>query len=72
MKDLWHAICVGVYMSRSNLLAMVLVLSAWLVLAEWLVPPPVVQAIVYVCFGWFVLGKIIVPYVERKLEKLFS
>jgi len=72
MKDLWYAVCVGVYMSRFNLLAMVLVLGAWLVLAEWIVPPVLVQAVVYLCFGWFVLGKIIVPYVERKLEKLFD
>lgn len=72
MKDLWYAICVGVYASRFNLGAMVLVLGAWLVLAEWLVPLVLVEAIVYLCFGWFVLGKIIVPYVERKLEQLFD
>lgn len=72
MKDLWHAVCVGVYLSRFNLGAMVLVLGGWIVLTEWIVPPVLVEALVYVCFGWFVLGKVFVPWIEHKLEKLFS
>ena len=72
MKDLWYAICVGVYMSRFNLGAMILVLGAWLLLAELIVPRPFVDAVVYFCFGWFVLGKVCLPWIEQKLEKLFS
>lgn len=72
MKDLWHAVCVGVYMSRFNLGAMILVLGGWIVLTEWIVPPVLVEALVYVCFGWFVLGKVCLPWMEHKLKQLFD
>lgn len=72
MKDLWHAVCVGVYLSRFNLLALVLVVGIWVVVAEWLIPRSILDAIVYLCFGWLVLGKVCLPWMERKLEKLFN
>lgn len=72
MKDLWHAVCVGVYASRFNLGAMVLVLGAWILLAEWVLPRVLVDAIAYFCFGWMFLGKVCLPWMEQKLEKLFS
>lgn len=72
MKDLWHAVCVGVYASRFNLWAMVLVASIWIILAEFIIPREIVDAIAYFCFGWLVLGKVCLPWMEHKLKQLFD
>lgn len=72
MKQFWHEFCLQVYMNRFQLWAMTAVIVAWLVIAEWVLSPEVRDMIVYACFGWFVLGAVLVPWVERKLEKLFN
>lgn len=72
MKQFWHEFCLQVYMNRFQLWAMTAVVVAWLVVAEWVLSPEVRDMIVYACFGWFVLGAVLVPWVERKLEKLFN
>ena len=72
MKAFWHEVCIQAYLRRFELWALALVIVVWLVLAELLIPPILLNAIVYGCFGWFVIGKIVVPYVERKLEQLFD
>lgn len=72
MKQFWHEFCIQAYVRRFELWALVLVSVLWLVLAEWVLPRNWLDAIVYVSFGWFVLGKIFVPWMERKLQKLFN
>ena len=72
MKDLWYAICTGVYASRFNLGGMVLVLSIWIILAELVLPRVLVDAIAYFCFGWMFLGKVCLPWMEQKLKELFD
>ena len=72
MKQFWHEFCLQVYMNRFQLWAMTAVIVAWLVIAEWVLSPEIRDMIVYACFGWFVLGAVLVPWVERKLEKLFN
>jgi hypothetical protein len=72
MKEFWHEFCIQAYMHRFNLIALALVIAVWLVLAEWIIPRNVLDAIVYCAFGWFVLGERIVPWVDRKLSKLFN
>lgn len=72
MKQFWHEFCLQVYMNRFQLWAMTAVIVAWLIIAEWVLSPEVRDMIVYACFGWFVLGAVLVPWVERKLEKLFN
>lgn len=72
MKAFWNEFCVQVWAGRATALALLLVIAAWVLLAEWVLPPVVRDHIVYFCFGWFVLGKVCVPWAEHKLEKLFS
>jgi len=72
MKQFWHEFCVQAYVQRFELWALVLVSALWIVLAEWVIPRNWLDTIVYVCFGWFVLGKIFVPWMEQKLQKLFN
>lgn len=72
MKQFWHEFCLQAYMNRFQLWAMTAVIVAWLVIAEWVLSPEIRDMIVYACFGWFVLGAVLVPWVERKLEKLFN
>lgn len=72
MKQFWHEFCIQAYVRRFELWALVLVSVLWLVLAEWVLPRNWLDAIVYVSFGWFVLGGKIVPWTNRKLNKLFN
>jgi len=72
MKQFWHEFCIQAYMQRFQVLALVSVILVWLVVAELVLSREVRDMIVYACFGWFVLGALLVPWVERKLEKLFN
>lgn len=72
MKAFWYEFCVQVWASRATMLALLLVIATWVLLAEWVLAPVVRDHIVYFCFGWFVLGKVLVPWIEHKLTKLFS
>jgi hypothetical protein len=41
-------------------------------LAELVFSRTVLDLVVYCSFGWFVLGKIFVPWTEQKLKQLFN
>ena len=72
MKQFWHELCIQVYIRRFELWALTLVIALWIALAEWVIPRPILDTIVYGCFGWLVLGKIFVPWMEQKLQQLFD
>lgn len=72
MKQFWHEFCLQTYVHRFELWALLLVSTLWVVLAEWVIPRNILDLIIYVSFGWFVLGKIFVPWTERKLKQLFN
>ena len=72
IKELWQEICIKVYLNKLSILAGFLTIGVWLVLATWIIPRELLDVIVYICFGWFVLGEVLVPWVERKLNKLFD
>jgi len=72
MKKFWHEFCIQAYVQRFSLIALALVIAVWFVLAEWIIPRNILNAIVYGCFGWFVLGKIFVPWADKKLTELFD
>lgn len=75
MKDFFLAVKLGLYHSRFNLMAMILACGGWLVFAhlvmewggkDWL------DAFAYCLLGWFWLGRVVMPWVEHKLEELFG
>ena len=72
MKQFWHEFCIQAYIQRFSLIALLLVVAIWILLAELIIPREVLDVIVYCAFGWFVLGEVLVPWVERKLNKLFN
>jgi hypothetical protein len=72
MKEFWHEFCIYAYVHRFNAIALALVIAVWIVFAEFVVSRDVLDAIVYCAFGWFVLGERIVPWMDKKLTKLFS
>ena len=72
MKQFWHEFCIYAYVNRFQFWAMLLVIAVWVVLAELVIPRNWLDAIVYCSFGWFVLGKIAIPWTEQKLQKLFN
>jgi hypothetical protein len=72
MKQFWHEYCLEVYFRRFKLIALLLVIAVWILLAELVVSVRIRDLLVYACFGWFVLGEILVPWTERKLEQLFG
>ena len=72
MKEFWHEFCIQAYVRRFELWAMLLVIALWIALAELVIPKPVLDAVAYFAFGWFVLGELIVPWTTQKLEQLFD
>jgi hypothetical protein len=72
MKAFWQEFCLHIWAERAALVALVSVIGLWVLLAELVLPTQIRDHIVYFCFGWFVLGKVCVPWMERKLSKLFS
>jgi|LakMenEpi03Aug12_release.lakeMendotaPanAssembly.Ray.scaffolds.fasta_scaffold3530240_1 hypothetical protein len=72
MKEFWHEFCIQAYVQRFSAIALALVIAVWFVLAELVIPRSALDIIVYCAFGWFVLGKEVIPWVDKKLTKLFS
>lgn len=72
MKEFWRELCIQAYFNRMKLVALLVVIPAWIVLSEWVVPRIWVDVVVYFAFGWYVLGAVCVPWVEQKLNKLFN
>lgn len=57
--------------NKVGILAMVITIITWLMVA-YLVPDVVINVITAFSFGWFFLGGVVQPWIERKLEKLFE
>lgn len=72
MKHFWHELCLEIYFRKFKLIAMLLVIAVWMLVAEVVLPVVIRDLFVYACFGWFVLGEVLVPWTQRKLEQLFS
>jgi hypothetical protein len=72
MKQFWHELCIQAHIHRFELWALVLVSTLWVLLAELVFSRTVLDLVVYCSFGWFVLGKIFVPWTEQKLKQLFN
>lgn len=60
-----------VYKQRFALGALLLAIGGWVLFAE-LVPRGILDGIVYALVGWYWLGRVMVPWIERKLEELFG
>lgn len=71
MKDWLFAIQLGIYRQRYALAAMLISVGTWLLVGS-LVPSGILDMFVYAIFGWYWLGAVVVPWIETKLEKLFS
>lgn len=65
----------AVYMIRFKLMAIIGTCLGWAVFAhlfENQIGKPYLDVLVYGLLGWYWLGGIVVPWVERKLEELFG
>lgn len=57
--------------NKTGILALLITIASWIAVASVL-PDKVVVAIQAFAFGWFFLGDVVHPWVERKLTKLFQ
>lgn len=57
--------------NKLSLAALVITIGAWIIFGS-LVPRAILDVIVYGIVGWFWMGGVVVPWVERKLEKRFK
>lgn len=57
--------------NKLSILAMLITIITWLVVA-YVVPDVVINVITAFSFGWFVLGGVVQPWIEHKLQKLFE
>ena len=71
MRDFVLALQITLYEKRYLLVASALVVAAWLIFSA-VIPSKYVDLIVYAVFGWCFLGSVVIPWIEAKLEKLFS
>lgn len=71
MKDWWLSFCVAVHQQRVGLYALAIVIATWLALTS-VIPSKYVDVFCYAIVGYYWLGGVLVPWVERKLQKLFS
>ena len=75
MKDFLLALQIALYETRFKLYALALTVVGWLLFAtatENFLGRQYLDAVVYVLVGWYWLGNTVVPYVEKKLEKVFD
>ena len=52
--------------------ATIITVALWMVLADIAFLKPYLELFVYATFGWMFLGGVCIPWVERKLEEIFS
>lgn len=57
--------------NKVGILALLITLVTWILVAS-ILPDAVINVITSFAFGWFFLGDVVQPWVERKLEKLFD
>lgn len=75
MRDYLVALKTVLYNERFELAALVIACVGWIVFAsmvENFIGKEVLDVLVYGLVGWYWLGRIVAPWIERKLEKLFD
>jgi hypothetical protein len=69
------AIKLAAYKLRHNILAVLIACVSWIVFAHFVqgtVGKVWLDTIAYALLGWYWLGGVVVPWIERKLENLFE
>jgi len=70
-KEFFKAFASVLYTERFSILALVLVIGAWLLFST-IVPTKYVDLFAYGILGYYWLGSVVAPWTEAKLKKLFS
>ena len=75
MKEFFYNLSIALYMTRFKLYAVLLTCFGWIVFAstmEHFVGKEYLDLLVYALLGWYWLGDVVMPWVERKLEEVFD
>ena len=75
MKEFLVNLTLAVYMTRFKIYALVLTCAAWLAFAklvQYFIGQEYLDLLVYALVGWFWLGGVVMPWVQRKLEHIFD
>lgn len=75
MRDYFEALKIALYKQRFSLLSLIIACVGWVVIAGFVsgtFGQNYVDIFAYSIAGYYWLGGIVAPWLERKLEKLFD
>lgn len=75
MKFWLRALVTAIYETRAKILSLFAVCAGWLIVAsivETYIGREILDVFAYGILGWYWLGGVVHPWVEKKLEQLFD